>query len=33
MAGKGRNQVAAINVLLGTFAYIFGVNVKKVCEI
>ena len=28
--GKGNNQVATINVLLGTFNYLCGLNVKKV---
>ena len=28
--GKGKNQVATINVLLGSFNYLCGLNVKKV---
>ena len=30
MIGTGKRQVSAINILLGTFAYLCGVNVKKV---
>ena len=30
MLGKGKSQVPVINILLGTYAYICGVNVKKV---
>jgi hypothetical protein len=28
--GHGKNQVAAVNVLLGTYGYLCGINVKKV---
>ena len=28
--GSGKKQVAAINVLLGTYGYLCGINVKKV---
>ena len=28
--GQGKNQVSAINVLLGTYGYLCGINVKKV---
>ena len=30
MMGSGKSKVAAINVLIGTYAYICGVNIKKV---
>ena len=28
--GQGKKQVAAINILLGTYGYLCGINVKKV---